>query len=479
MEARIKLVGLVLVAVLGLVGCAKSPAQQLAERGYAVTAEEFVMAAKRNDATAVGLFIDARQDPNQFHDGEPVLFHVVRARAINALRVLAQRGVNLNITCERQGITALFIPTRNNDLELVEILLDAGADSNVKSVHEGVTPLMMASAMRHTSVASLLLERGAAVDAQCLNGKTALMYAAESGNSRSDVNEFNVASLLIGHGASPDLQCLNGMTALMYAAESGSRQCFKALLSAGADFGLKCARGRTALEYAHGNGFAYIALSSRGASYGQPNRQPWLNVTRLANTFLHAVAAGDTQQVALLIGNGMYPDVDDGGGRSALTLAAGKGDMAMVELLIRSGAGVDGGPPGHHWEIPLAAAARAGRIDIVDYLLDSGADINHAWLGALQAAVGMNNLAMAAHLISKGSAVDDPEASGATPLMMASHQGSVEIVRLLLGKGADVNRTGLVNLQDMQGWRNYSALALAQIEGHEEIVGILKAAGAR
>ena len=71
-------------------------------------------------------------------------------------------------------------------------------------------------------------------------------------------------------------------------------------------------------------------------------------------------------------------------------------------------------------------------------------------------------------LLEKGAPVKG--AAGADPLMEAALQGHVEIVRLLLDKGADPNT---------KGWRGLTPLAAATQERHEEIKAMLLKAGAR
>jgi ankyrin repeat protein len=66
-------------------------------------------------------------------------------------------------------------------------------------------------------------------------------------------------------------------------------------------------------------------------------------------------------------------------------------------------------------------------------------------------------------LLGAGAAVDASTADGETPLLYAAGQGHTEVVRLLLGAGADPQP---------------SSLAAAVQRGHHKIAQLLRDAGA-
>jgi len=78
----------------------------------------------------------------------------------------------------------------------------------------------------------------------------------------------------------------------------------------------------------------------------------------------------------------------------------------------------------------------------------------------------------AAAILQSLGAGDDPDARdryGQTALMLASHAGHLEVVRLLVAHGARMDITGKYGL---------SALMLAVVGGHEEVARALALAGA-
>ncbi len=95
----------------------------------------------------------------------------------------------------------------------------------------------------------------------------------------------------------------------------------------------------------------------------------------------------------------------------------------------------------------LFIAARKGCLEIMKLLLSNGADVNMTVNGKLY--------------------------TGWTALMAAAEQGNTALIRLLLEHGADPSRS--IPEGDKQGW---TALTIAESEGHTEIVHIVTEATA-
>jgi ankyrin repeat protein len=89
-----------------------------------------------------------------------------------------------------------------------------------------------------------------------------------------------------------------------------------------------------------------------------------------------AVEADDTLRVRELLKWGASPDVTHDSGCTPLMIAAGKGNLTMVEILVRAGADVNAlGSCGPIWDGRPLHFSR-GSPDIMEFLLASGADIN-------------------------------------------------------------------------------------------------------
>lgn len=85
-----------------------------------------------------------------------------------------------------------------------------------------------------------------------------------------------------------------------------------------------------------------------------------------------------------------------------------------------------------------------GSLDVVDLLLDRGADVNAVSKNAfsatpLQGAALFQTINLAKVLIEHGADVNCRSAAGSTPLHEVAGKGQIEFAKLLLDNGADIN----------------------------------------
>lgn len=150
--------------------------------------------------------------------------------------------------------------------------------------------------------------------------------------------------------------------------------------------------------------------------------------------------------------------------------ASMRGNANALRSLVRAGADpnyVRGG-----WSI-LMRIGRAGRPDIAELLIESGAKLDFKGrdgASALTIAAGHGNAGVAQVLLARGADVNIRNDHGNTALMYAAEYDQVEIVHLLLTAGADLTP------RDRDG---ETALITAQRRGHAPIVELLQKAGAR
>ena len=240
------------------------------------------------------------------------------------------------------------------------------------------------------SVLTCVLCAGAALQDKRANEK--LLAAIRDGDAQATSSLLSLPS----GGADANARDEDGLTALMYAAMYASADCVELLLAQGAD----------------------------------PNARSKSDVTALM------LAIGQADKARLLLSKGAEVNAKSKQGHTALSIAAGReGSAEVVKALLDHGA-----------DLPainiLGAAARSGDIQVVKLLLERGADPNDR-----------NNAGGAPPVTAKRASERSKSGGtpqdfrvlglggniGGTPLMYAALARNTEVIKLLLGKGADVN----------------------------------------
>jgi putative CocE/NonD family hydrolase len=115
--------------------------------------------------------------------------------------------------------------------------------------------------------------------------------------------------------------------------------------------------------------------------------------------------------------------------------AVTEGGIEKVKLLISQGININ--LQDAEGNTPLSCAIRAGKTEVSQSLIVAGADVNAGLTPPLYFAVDVNDISMAQNLISHGANVNPTRFW--TPLQQAPYSSSVEMIALLIDKGADMN----------------------------------------
>jgi ankyrin repeat protein len=302
--------------------------------------------------------------------------------------------------------------------------------------------------------------------------------------------------------------------ALQSAAIGGHLSIVKKLLASGADPNLK-SNYSTALDASVHGGNLDIArtLIEAGANVNSDWPRPLLTamsagrrdfmelfVSHGADTYaclLSAVKSGEFRNFNNLIELGADihrcdPDSDI----SLLQAAAFGGSVNIVRYLLDHGLELEDATQTH----PLTEAIRSGHVPAAKFLLDRGANVNAppsshqdpgSWGGTvihgncwppsaaydtpLSAAIRTKNSELARRLLDMGALSDPqlPKTCG-TPLLFAVWEEDVDIVHMLLEKGAPPNQPGSI----LQRKKLSYPVLLATEKGNIKILTALLAAGA-
>lgn len=165
----------------------------------------------------------------------------VRGDAHNVAAYL-MRGADPNLRLA-YDMPLLNLVVTGGHADVVRLMLEKGVDIEAASPNTGFNPLLVAAKDGDLVAARLLLEHGASLKPRIRSGTAALGLAARQGS-------VEMVQLLLTHGAPVDARSRSGTTALMLASSCGHAEAVRALLNAGADQAVRNTKGVTALEYA-------------------------------------------------------------------------------------------------------------------------------------------------------------------------------------------------------------------------------------
>jgi ankyrin repeat protein len=187
------------------------------------------------------------------------------------------------------------------------------------------------------------------------------------------------------------------------------------------------------------------------------------SATKAGGTTALMMAAPDAEKMKLLLDRGADVNSRAGSNYSALMVAAVYRDgMPAMKLLLARGADVSGTPS------PLVLAAGVGNAEAVKPLHDAGASLSRALLAAVR--TGQTGAARA--LLDAGASMDETDASDASALDRAVMSNQLELTRLLIERGANVNRVGRSGMTPL--------LYAASIDfGDSKMIELLLKSGAR
>ena len=359
-----------------------------------------MLAIQGGNLDMVEMLLDAGANANtveQFHQQTPLMYAAAGAQG-EMVRLLLAKGADVTrrslftdwpsqITSEPRtqyrsvgGLTALLYAARSGCYSCTEQILDAGADIE-RPTPEGITPLMVALDNENNGVAQLLIERGADIHTWDWWGRTPLWIAvdrkpsdnpgfsgfgggrggrggrggipfpAEPVSDQPEVSPDEMIALLLaagvdsnpemnfhrpnapGRGRFGDNHVSTGTTPLFRAVQLSDETSVEALLKAGADPNID-SMGYTAFLLAAGTG-----PRVRGGASG-PNMEMLDLMFEYAKPDINAKVTG-TLQWSFNVSRVYSPqdrEPADNEGMSALHTAAQTGNLELVQYLLEKGA---------------------------------------------------------------------------------------------------------------------------------------------
>ena len=434
-----------------------------------------VLAVSIGDLQIVRTLLDRGAHINLTHQEMPPLHVAASNGNMPVLSELLDRGAAVNMHTVSCGLSPAHYASKKGQVAAVDLLHRRGADLNSETTFSGDTPLHVACANAQLDMVKFLMSREVYVDEPNMERRTPLCVAAASGFTII-VRTLLTKLVQVNH------QMRGGATPLFLAAESGHVDVVTELLACRALSGKPNTKGESPLMQAAKNGHVEVVenlLWRGGARIDQ--------IDKSRKTALHwAVLCGRPCVVFVLLDRGANPDLEDENACTSLFHACQEGSILNVKHLLLYRADMEIVAVDHM--TPIHVAALNGHVLVVKELIrffretqpahnvDQNLsrhinllDIDRSSALLVAAQKGYRDILNA--LLDAGADIDHEPIRGGTPLWHAASKGFELIVNDLLFRGATVNRVCL--RLDMT-----RAIDIAAQRGFKDVVTSLLLAGA-
>lgn len=492
-----------------------------------------MMAAAGGDERMLQLLLTSGSDVDARDVfGDTALHYALREGRLSSARLLLEHGADINAQ-NHNGTTALTLEyARRTNRDFFRELLERGADPDLGGRR---TPLMIAASAGRRGDVDLLLEYGADLHVATTYGGTAFSGAAAGGYReltdlflergfdptlsfwrRNKIRKMGDGALMAGivggdlflikslldRGMNPNGED-TGESLLHLAARKGRTEAAKLLLRYGADPLQKNHDGLRPVDVANneeirrlfkGTGSPRLVFpSSRTRLYHGPLAMRAIKSRTeaertLDRRLLKAAAAGERPEVQHLLSEGAWIDTSDDEMRTPVIHALRTGKMDFIRWFLEQRPSLN--VVGLMGDTPLGLAVGLGDEKLVREMLARGASPNlSGGTGtALHVAIEAHETSIARLLLDHGAS---PSMMGGyrngyqtTPLMLAAGHGQVEMVQLLLDRGAIVDAYDLSFLRiggsvgEVERRKGPNVLFWAASSGNCEMIDLLLDHGA-
>ncbi|MBU1054781.1 MAG: ankyrin repeat domain-containing protein [Proteobacteria bacterium] len=358
--------------------------------------------------------------------GESPLMVALRLKEEEIARLLIEKGSQLNIA-DSDGWTPLMIALSNENTDCAGLMIEKDAEINVLNKN-GWSPLMLSIKYSSPENSLLLIKKGAELQIKAQDGESPLLLSAMAGN-------VGVLAIIMNKVKKTDERDENGNTLLHLAAENGNIEAVALLLKHKVNLEETNHEGLTPLLSALASGQTEAAsfLLSKGATH-----------TAIANgnSSLHYAAnSGNKECVALLLPGDLPVNIQNFAKETPLHNA---GSREVAKYLLTQSADLNAST--NDGITPLHKAACNGRQDVIDLLVDRGANINAMAtsngieeITPLYMAIANSQAAAAIRLIEREANWKTDRKDGMHLFILATSKDLQDIVKLMLAKGQNVN----------------------------------------
>lgn len=373
-------------------------------------------------ALAEAVFLKKHRILEQILDGgarvDPRLLRTaIQNRDVESLALLLRYGANAN-NIDKDEITPLFAATDLSFFDGAKLLLRSGADPNLSAGPNSETPFCLAACENRIDLAQLMLTHGGDAGLIMENGNTAFIQCMNKTVSP------RLVELLLKAGADANAKNGEGATALFQAIQANRVDLMTILLDNGANPNLP--GPKHPLWPSTYKPKALQLMLSRGAD---SKKTP--GIMELASSLKKL------ESIEILMQAGVSPNVRKDGIYTPLCSAIRDNSADIVTYLLEHGAD----PNLNAAEYPAFKCITHDRVHFLPQLQAAGVDLRSP-KGIIETAVAHNNKEALMWLLDQGLSPNDRSPQGNTPLSTAIRDERIEMVEILLAKGADPSIRG-------------------------------------
>ena len=418
-------------------------------------------------------------------DVSPLGFAIANSSKIGKeiIIYLIDNGADINqITSGMEGRSPFFLACKYGLLEYVKYMMELKPDVNVRD-RFGQTAVYFVSQNGDIEIIELLISQKADLNICSYEGYSPIMIASGYGNKE-------IVQLLLKNGAKPDNNCSeSNPTALYFAAKQGFYDIVKILIQYKANINYTDADGMHPIDlinFEKDNMDILKFMVDNGADY--------------KFKFFLAIGSNDVKSVKKMLKTENVNQTVSEIKLTPLMLACEYGNMEIIQLLIDKGAEVN--QIDASGKSAIVYTISSDKLEIARYLIDKGAELNlfYDGISPLIKAIIEEKWEFAELFIEKGANVNAFQTI--TPMDVTLFKQNYDFADYLIEKGADINlkgdhgNTALYNAAkegdlesvnfllnkgakaDIKNSYGYSPLAIASYNGDLQIVNILINKGA-
>jgi len=393
-------------------------------------------------------------------DAPKSLLEAAKTGDVSAVKALVAAKADLNQT-DPKGRTSLMLAVMGGHSNVVSVLLDAGADVSATD-SSGATAQDLARKIQNQEIGSVIADFSKRSDPEAAFKETL---------KKGDIDGIKRA---LESGADVNLRLSEGATPLMLAASTDPQKglpLVRLLLDKGASVNAVDDRDDSAIKRAR----IFLQADADPVVDLLKSKGAVPNASKLNDSLRQAIEEKDVDLVKALLGKKADPNhVGQYKSTTVLMAAAESGQKEIVEALLEDGANpnektVRGDADDNLGRTALFFAIQGGHAEVVRTLIEKKANVDARTKGGttplMLATWEPKGLEAAKLLLAAGANPSAKAKDGRTPLLIASGNGNnYQTVKLLLDAGADVTATTK---------ENGDALSVAAASGDTETTKIL------